>query len=294
MSARPGLVERRATGAVETALADLAAGRMVVLCDDRDRGGEGDLLLGAEHASAEAVNFMAKEARGVVCLALGPERADELGLEPIAPRGRSALGDASLISVEAKDGVTTGISAGDRARTSQVAVDPSAGAEDFVRPGHVFPLRAEPGGVLERAGRIESAVDLAADSGLLPAGVLCQVLREDGRTARGADLDRFAERHGLNLVTVSAVVERRLAAAAGSNRADAPNHGRPLFRNPKQRTTTHPVGGDAPHPDTDPAPDPATDPASAPDPGREPSAPDRGREMRDVMGHFATGHGASR
>ena len=240
------LIESRATGAaVAAALADLAAGRMVLLCDDRDRGGEGDLLLAAEFATADAVNFMAKEARGVVCLALAPERADELGLDPISPRGRSALGDASLVSIEAKDGVTTGISAADRARTIRVAVDPEAGAEDLVRPGHVFPLRAEAGGVLERPGRIESAVELAAGADLVAAGVLCQVLRDDGRTASGADLEEFAERHGLNVVTVSAVVEHRLALeeekAAEGRRAP------------------------------------------------EPVAPNPGREMRDVMGHFATG-----
>jgi 3,4-dihydroxy-2-butanone 4-phosphate synthase len=251
------LIESRATGAaVAAALADLAAGRMVLLCDDRDRGGEGDLLLAAEFATADAVNFMAKEARGVVCLALAPERADELGLDPISPRGRSALGDASLVSIEAKDGVTTGISAADRARTIRVAVDPEAGAEDLVRPGHVFPLRAEAGGVLERPGRIESAVELASGADLVAAGVLCQVLTEDGRAASGADLEEFAERHGLNVVTVSAVVEHRLALeAAAEGKKDA-----------------------------------AAQPAVAPTHGGPKAvAPNPGREMRDVMGHFATG-----
>ncbi len=252
---RLDLIESRETGAaVAAALADLAAGRMVLLCDDRDRGGEGDLLQAAEFATADAVNFMAKEARGVVCLALAPERADELGLDPFSPHGRSPLGDASLVSIEAKEGVTTGISAADRARTIRVAVDPDAGAEDLVRPGHVFPLRAQAGGVLERPGRIESAVELAAGADLVPAGVLCQVLRDDGRTASGADLDRFAQRHGLNLVTVSAVVEHRLAAEA---RAESETTGR--------RESA----------------------AAAYENGRP--AADPGREMRDVMGHFATG-----
>jgi 3,4-dihydroxy-2-butanone 4-phosphate synthase len=257
------LIESRESGAaVAAALADLAAGRMVLLCDDRDRGGEGDLLLAAEFATADAVNFMAKEARGVVCLALAPERADELGLDPISPSGRSALGDASLVSIEAKDGVTTGISAADRARTIRVAVDPEAGAEDLVRPGHVFPLRAQAGGVLERPGRIESAVELAAAADLVPAGVLCQVLRDDGRTASGADLERFAARHGLNLVTVSAVVEQRLAAE------DASQRGRPFPPIAPERTTAGRGDGD----------------------GDAPRAvPDPGRQMRDVMGHFATG-----
>jgi 3,4-dihydroxy-2-butanone 4-phosphate synthase len=251
------LIESRETSAaVAAALADLAAGRMVLLCDDRDRGGEGDLLLAAEFATADAVNFMAKEARGVVCLALAPERADELGLDPISPSGRSALGDASLVSIEAKDGVTTGISAADRARTIRVAVAPDAGADDLVRPGHVFPLRAQAGGVLERPGRIESAVELAAGADLVPAGVLCQVLTEDGRTASGADLGHFAVRHGLNVVTVSAVVEHQLAAEAAAEEEKAAAEGSTA------------------------APDRAGPKALAPNPGRE---------MRDVMGHFATG-----
>jgi 3,4-dihydroxy-2-butanone 4-phosphate synthase len=279
--ARLDLLESRATGAaVAAALADLAAGRMVLLCDDRDRGGEGDLLLAAEFATADAVNFMAKEARGVVCLALAPERADELGLDPIAPSGRSALGDASLVSIEAKDGVTTGISAADRARTIRVAVDPEAGADDLVRPGHVFPLRAQAGGVLERPGRIESAVELASGADLVPAGVLCQVLRDDGRTATGPDLERFAERHGLKVVTVSAVVEHRLAAEATAERAataerenasissTAAERGRPFSRKAAGRTTTGRGEGDG---------------------GAPEAVPDPGRQMRDVMGHFATG-----
>jgi 3,4-dihydroxy-2-butanone 4-phosphate synthase len=224
-------------GGVEAALAALAAGRAVVLCDDGERGGEGDVLIGAEHADAATVNFLAKEARGLICLALAAERADELGLEPIATRGTSPLGDASMVSIEARDGVTTGISAADRARTIAVAVDPASRGQDLVQPGHVFPLRARPGGVLEREARIEAAVDLAAAAGLRPAGVLCQVMREDGRMASGEDLERFAERHGLAVVRVSEVVAHR--------------------RRLDPRTT-----------------------AELPDPGRQ---------MREVMGHFATG-----
>jgi len=222
---------------VEAALGDLAAGRMVVLCDDSDRGGEGDLLLAAERAGAEEVNFMAKEARGLICLALGAERADELGLAPIGTRGNSRLGDASMVSIEARDGVSTGISATDRARTIAVAVDPASGAEELVHPGHVFPLRARPGGVLEREGRVEAAVELAAGAGMRPAAVLCQVMRDDGHMARSEDLERFAERHGLAIVRVSEVVAR-------------------------QRGSTPP-------------------------PERE--ILDTGRQMRDVIGHFATG-----
>jgi 3,4-dihydroxy-2-butanone 4-phosphate synthase len=224
-------------GGVDAGLADLAAGRMVVLCDDHDRGGEGDLLLAAEHAGAAEINFMAKEARGLICLALAAERADELGLTPIGTRGNSQLGEASLVSIEASAGVTTGISAADRARTIAVAVDPAAGAEDLVRPGHVFPLRARPGGVLEREGRVEAAVDLATAAGLRSAGVLCQLLRDDGRMARDEDLERFAARHGLAIVRVSEVVAHRRGL----------------------------------------------------EPRPAPQVPDPGRQMREVMGHFATG-----
>ena len=222
---------------VDAALADLAAGRMVVLCDDSDRGGEGDLLLAAERAGAEEVNFMAKEARGLICLALGAERADELGLAPIGTRGNSRLGDASMVSIEARDGISTGISVSDRARTIAVAVDPASGAEDLVHPGHVFPLRARPGGVLEREGRVEAAVELAAAAGMRPAAVLCQVMRDDGHMARSEDLERFAERHGLAIVRVSDVVAQRRGAEVSA----------------------------------------------------APEVPETGRQMRDVMGHFATG-----
>ncbi len=224
-----------ARGGVDAALADLAAGRMVVLCDDRDRGGEGDLLLAAEHADAAGINFMVKEARGVIYLALTGERADRLGLTPIGTRGNSQLGEASLVSIEASVGVTTGISAADRARTIAVAADPGASAEDLVQPGHIFPLRARPGGVLERPGRIEAAVDLATAAGLRSAAVLCQLMRDDGRMAHDEDLEHFAAQHGLAIVRVSEVVAHR--------RGPAP----------------------------------------------APQVPDPGRQMRDVMGHFATG-----
>jgi 3,4-dihydroxy-2-butanone 4-phosphate synthase len=214
--ARLGLVHgaRRATDPVARAAGELAAGRMVLLRDDRERGGEGDLLIAAEFADAAAVNFMTIEARGLVCLALSAERCEALGLEQIGPRGNSSsLGDSSMVSIEAREGVTTGISAGDRARTIAVAVDPSSGPDDLVQPGHVFPLRARRGGVLERPGRIEAAVELAGEAGLGGATVLCQVMREDGRMARDADLETFAARHGIAILTVSDVVARRRAAA---------------------------------------------------------------------------------
>ena len=195
------------------ALEELAAGRMVLLRDDRERRGEGDLLVAAEFADADAINFLATEARGLVCLALSTERCKELGLEQIGNRGnRSSLGDSAMVSIEAREGVTTGISAADRARTIAVAVDPASGPEDLVQPGHVFPLRARPGGVLERAGRTEAAVDLAGSAGLGGGAVLCQLMRDDGHMARDQDLEYFASRHGLAIVDVSDVARHRRAA----------------------------------------------------------------------------------
>jgi 3,4-dihydroxy-2-butanone 4-phosphate synthase len=206
-----------ATDPVSVAVAELAAGRMVLLRDDRERQGEGDLLIAAEFADAAAINFLATEARGLVCLALSTERCVELGLEQIGNRGnQSSLGDSAMVSIEAREGVTTGISAADRARTIAVAIDPASGPGDLVQPGHIFPLRARPGGILERAGRTEAAVDLAGTAGLGAAAVLCQLMRDDGHMARDQDLDYFASRHGLAIVTVSEVVEHRRAAAPGA------------------------------------------------------------------------------
>ncbi|HVX32175.1 MAG TPA: 3,4-dihydroxy-2-butanone-4-phosphate synthase [Solirubrobacterales bacterium] len=210
--------------AVAAASEELAAGRMVLLRDDCERRGEGDVLIAAEFADAAAVNFMATEARGLVCLALSTERCERLGLEQIGNRGNaSSLGDSAMVTIEAREGVTTGISAADRARTIAVAVDPASGPEDLVQPGHVFPLRARPGGVLERAGRTEAAVELTRAAGLRGAGVLCQVMREDGHMATGEDLEVVAARHGLAIVDVSEVVARRRAAepAAAARRAEA-------------------------------------------------------------------------
>jgi 3,4-dihydroxy-2-butanone 4-phosphate synthase len=192
---------------------ELAAGRMVLLRDDCERRGEGDLLIAAEFADAAAVNFMVTEARGVVCVALSTERCARLGLEQIGNRGnQSSLGDSAMVSIEAREGVTTGISAADRARTIAVAIDPASGPEDLVVPGHIFPLRARPGGLLERAGRTEAAVDLTAGAGLRGGGVLCQLMRDDGHMATGEDLEVFAVRHGIAIVNVSEVVERARAA----------------------------------------------------------------------------------
>jgi 3,4-dihydroxy-2-butanone 4-phosphate synthase len=198
--------------AVARAVHDLATGGMVVVRNDFDRGAEGDLLVAAEFADAEAINFMATHARGLIWVALSAERCDELGLKPMKRRGRSSLSGTPMVSIEARHGVSTGISAGDRARTVEVCVDPAATPEDLVHPGHVFPLRAEPGGVVERPGRTEAAVDLARTAGLQPAGVLCEIIREDGHAARGEEIERFAAEHGLPIVSASEVAALLVAA----------------------------------------------------------------------------------
>jgi len=199
----------RPFAAVEDAIEDIRRGRMVVVCDDENRENEGDLTMAAQFATPEAVNFMAKEARGLICLALTPSRCDELGLDLMAAKNESPFQTAFTISVEAREGVTTGISAADRARTIQVAVDPGAGPDDLVQPGHVFPLKAKDGGVLERAGQTEAAVDLARLAGVIPAGVICEVMNEDGTMARVPDLIPYCERHGLKMITVADLIAYR-------------------------------------------------------------------------------------
>src|SRR5204862_5433354 len=165
----------RPFSSVEDAIEDIRAGRMVVVCDDEDRENEGDLTMAAQFATPEAINFMAKEGRGLICLALTPDRCEELGLDLMAAKNESPFETAFTVSVEAREGVTTGISAADRAHTIQVAIDPESSPRDLVQPGHVFPLKAKPGGVLERTGQTEAAVDLARLAGLIPAGVICEV-----------------------------------------------------------------------------------------------------------------------
>jgi 3,4-dihydroxy 2-butanone 4-phosphate synthase/GTP cyclohydrolase II len=194
---------------IEEAIEDIRRGRMVVVCDDENRENEGDLTMAAQFATPEAVNFMAKEARGLICLALTPERCDELGLDLMAAKNESAFQTAFTISVEAREGVTTGISAADRARTIQVAIDPGSQPDDLVQPGHVFPLKAKEGGVLERAGQTEAAVDLARLAGLIPAGVICEVMNEDGTMARVPDLVGYCERHELKMITVADLIAYR-------------------------------------------------------------------------------------
>jgi 3,4-dihydroxy 2-butanone 4-phosphate synthase/GTP cyclohydrolase II len=194
---------------VEQALEDVRSGRFVVVVDDEQRENEGDLTIAAQFATPEAVNFMATHARGLICLCLTPERCDELELAQMTSRNEAPLKTAFTVSIEAREGISTGISAHDRSRTVQVAIDPGRGRADLVSPGHVFPLRARPGGVLERAGQTEAAVDLARLAGLIPAGVVCEIMREDGTMARVPDLVEFCGRHGLTLVTVADLIEYR-------------------------------------------------------------------------------------
>ena len=185
-------------------------GRMFVLVDDEDRENEGDLVIPAQMATPEAVNFMARHGRGLVCLALTKDRADQLGLEPMTRTNRSRNETAFTVSIEAKEGITTGISAADRARTIAVAIDATYGPEAIVSPGHVFPLIAKPGGVLVRAGHTEAAVDVSRLAGLNPSGVICEVMREDGSMARLDDLMEFARAHGLKIGTIRDLIAYRL------------------------------------------------------------------------------------
>lgn len=194
---------------IEAALADYAAGRMVIIVDDEDRENEGDLACAAVHATPEIIAFMAREGRGLICLPMDGAIADRLDLPLMVTENRSPYGTNFTVSVEAARGVTTGISAADRARTIQVAADPASTPADLVRPGHVFPLRARPGGVLERAGQTEAAVDMARLCGLTPAGVICEILNDDGTMARRPDLEIFAARHGLRVVSVRQLIEYR-------------------------------------------------------------------------------------
>ncbi|MDW8337573.1 MAG: bifunctional 3,4-dihydroxy-2-butanone-4-phosphate synthase/GTP cyclohydrolase II [Thermoleophilia bacterium] len=195
--------------AIEEAIEEIRSGRFVVVVDDADRENEGDLTIAAQFVTPEAINFMARHARGLICLCLTPERCDELELRPMTERNEAPLGTAFTVSIEAREGVSTGISAADRARTIQVAIDPSSTPRDLVQPGHVFPLRARPGGVLQRAGQTEAAVDLARLAGLNPAGVVCEIMNEDGTMARVPDLVRFCATHGLKMITVADLIEYR-------------------------------------------------------------------------------------
>ena len=195
---------------VEAALEDMRQGKMVILADDEDRENEGDLTMAAEMVTPEAINFMAKEGRGLICLSLTEERADELGLEPMVTDNSSSFETAFTVSIEAKQGVTTGISAADRAHTIKVAIDDNAGANDLARPGHVFPLRARKGGVMVRTGQTEGSVDLARLAGLKPAGVICEIMNDDGTMARMPELEEFAQKFDLKIVTVADIIAYRM------------------------------------------------------------------------------------
>ncbi len=194
---------------VEEAIEDVRSGRFVVVVDDADRENEGDITIAAQFVTPESIAFMATHGRGLICLCLTPERCDELELRPMTDHNETPLGTAFTVSIEAREGVSTGISAHDRARTIQVAIDPRSVAHDLVQPGHVFPLRGKPGGVLQRAGQTEAAIDLARLAGLNPAGVVCEIMNDDGTMARVPDLATFCERHELRLVTVADLIEYR-------------------------------------------------------------------------------------
>ena len=209
MSPELAAVEKSPFATVEEAIDDIRAGKMVVVVDAADRENEGDLTIAAQFATPEAINFMAKEGRGLICLCLTEERCDELGLRMMTENNEAPHGTAFTVTIEAREGITTGISAHDRSHTVQVAIDPSKGPRDLVQPGHIFPLRARRGGVLERVGHSETAVDLARLAGLIPAGVVCEVMNEDGSMARVPDLIPFCRKHGIKLVTVADLIEYR-------------------------------------------------------------------------------------
>ena len=216
---------------VERAIAAIAAGQMVILVDDEDRENEGDLTLAADKVTPEAINFMATHGRGLICLTLTGERLEALQIPMMVADNTSSFRTAFTVSIEARHGVSTGISAADRAHTIRTAVDPSSGPADLARPGHIFPLRAQAGGVLVRTGQTEGSVDLARLAGLSPAGVICEVMNDDGTMARRDDLRAFGARHGMPMVSIAELIEYRLAHETlvrrlASRTVDHPRHGR--------------------------------------------------------------------
>jgi 3,4-dihydroxy 2-butanone 4-phosphate synthase/GTP cyclohydrolase II len=194
---------------ITTAIDAVTAGAPVIVIDDADRENEGDLTIAAQFATPEAIAFMAKEGRGLICLCLTPDRCDDLGLRQMTERNETPYGTAFTVSIEAREGISTGISAHDRARTIQVAIDPETTPHDLVQPGHVFPLKSRAGGVLERAGQTEAAVDLARLAGLNPSGVICEVMNDDGTMARVDDLVEYCRRHNLKMITVADLIAHR-------------------------------------------------------------------------------------
>ncbi len=199
-----------AFASIEQAVEAIRQGKMVIVVDDEDRENEGDLTMAAEKVTPEAINFMAKYGRGLICLPLTEERCDELQLPLMVSDNTSTYGTAFTYSIDARHNITTGISAADRASTILTAIDPKTRPSDLARPGHIFPLRARRGGVLQRAGQTEAAIDLARIAGLYPAGVICEIMNEDGTMARVPDLEKFAERHGLLMITVADLIRYRL------------------------------------------------------------------------------------
>jgi 3,4-dihydroxy 2-butanone 4-phosphate synthase/GTP cyclohydrolase II len=195
---------------VPTAIEEIRAGRMIVVVDDEDRENEGDLTLAAEKVTPEAINFMAKHGRGLVCLAMTEERLDHLRIGPMTSENTSQYGTAFCEAIDARDGVTTGISAHDRAHTIKVAIDPKTRPSDLARPGHMFPLRARKGGVLVRAGQTEAAVDLARLAGMVPAGIICEIMKDDGTMARVPDLIEFCRAHEMKMLTVAELIRYRM------------------------------------------------------------------------------------
>jgi len=194
---------------IEEIIEEIKAGKMVIVCDDEDRENEGDLTMAAELITPEDINFMALYGRGLICLPMAGEIIDRLEIPDMVQHNHSRMGTAFTASIEAKEGISTGISAADRAHTCRVAVDEMTGPDDLVMPGHIFPLKARPGGVLQRAGQTEGAVDLARLAGFKPAGVICEVMNEDGTMARVPDLERFSKEHGIKMVTVAQIIEYR-------------------------------------------------------------------------------------
>jgi 3,4-dihydroxy 2-butanone 4-phosphate synthase/GTP cyclohydrolase II len=207
---------------IPRAIEDIRAGRMVVVVDDEDRENEGDLTIAAERITPEAINFMATHGRGLICLAITPERIDELCLHPMTPHNTARFGTAFTESIDALGrGVTTGISASDRSETIRCAIDPATRPSDLGRPGHIFPLRAQKNGVLARPGQTEAAVDLTRLAGLKPAGVICEIMNDDGTMARVPDLVEFCKVHGLAMITVADLIRYRLAHDRFANHSDA-------------------------------------------------------------------------
>jgi 3,4-dihydroxy 2-butanone 4-phosphate synthase/GTP cyclohydrolase II len=203
-------MEKYKINTIDEAIDDIVEGKIIILVDDEDRENEGDLCMAAEKVTPEAINFMARHGRGLICLSLSPERVEELKLPMMTDENTSPFGTAFTVSIEAKKGVTTGISAADRARTILTAIDPKTKPEDLARPGHIFPLKARPGGVLQRAGQTEGSVDLARLARLYPAGVICEIMNDDGTMARVPELMEFAKRHNIKMVTIKDLIKYRM------------------------------------------------------------------------------------